>query len=295
MRAFSLPFQLSENSIDSSSSTSTAQHFLGHPTHGGFLYVRPTFQCLQSIAVPPRPFHIAVLVHRWEVPWARIFPLRLALRLGALYRYYPCPHVSVRGRDSVYAEIAQTIINFLADFRSYSYTLAAVRGLRIHMEERTMSVLVPRNRYAQVQRALANSSDHILALAGNFSAQADGHLVCIQNMDAAADANGAPQEAHAYSTQAVNIQGRQRRVTGASFLVLNGALKAASGLSAKCSIVEDGLMVQIMPAKMVAVQKALREMRDVEIVCGPAVGGREEEKEVVHIRWVADDVEFNVG
>lgn len=265
------------------------QPFLGHKEHGGFLYVRATFQCLQSLIVPAdQPFLVAILIHRWEVPWAKIFPLRLLLRLGALYRYYPCPLVSVRGRDSVYAEIAQTIINFLADFRTYSYTLAAVRGLRIHMEERTTHVLVPRNRYDQVQKALANSSDHILALAGNFSAAADGHLVCIQNTDAAGT------ETHSYSTQAVNIQGRPRRVTGASFLVLNGALKSTSGLSAKCSIVEDGLMVQVLPAKMAAVQKALRDMRDVEIVCGP-VDGVAAQTELVSVRWVENDVDFNVG
>lgn len=279
----------SSSSYSSSSTTSTS--FLGHKEHGGFLYVRPTFQCLQSLIVPAdRPFLIAILIHRWEVPWAKIFPLRLMLRLGALYRYYPCPHVSVRGRDSVYAEIAQTIINLLADFRTYSYTLAAVRGLRIHMEDRTTHVLVPRNRYDQVQQALANSSDHILALAGNFSPAADGHLVCIQNTDAA----GTGSETHSYATQAVNIQGRPRRVTGASFLLLNGALKSASGLSAKCSIVEDGLMVQVMPAKMVAVQKALRDMRDVEIVCGP-VDGAAGQTEVVSVRWVENDVDFNVG
>lgn len=34
-------------------------------------------------------------------------------------------------------------------------------------------------------------------------------------------------------------------VTGASFIVFNGALKTTSGLSAKSSIVEDGLMVQV--------------------------------------------------
>ncbi|MPC15575.1 Zinc finger FYVE domain-containing protein 16 [Portunus trituberculatus] len=33
-------------------------------------------------------------------------------------------------------------------------------------------------------------------------------------------------------------------LTGASFIVFNGALKTTSGLSAKSSIVEDGLMVQ---------------------------------------------------
>lgn len=279
------------NNPTTTTTTASSQPFLGHKEHGGFLYVRPTFQCLQSLIVPAdQPFLIGLLIHRWEVPWAKIFPLRLMLRLGALYRYYPCPHVSVRGRDSVYAEIAQTIINLLADFRTYSYTLAAVRGLRIHMEDRTTHVLVPRNRYDQVQQALANSSDHILALAGNFSPAADGHLVCIQNTDTAGTGN----ETHSYSTQAVNIQGRPRRVTGASFLLLNGALKSSSGLSAKCSIVEDGLMVQVMPAKMAAVQKALREMRDVEIVCGP-VDGAAGQTEVVRVRWVENDLDFNVG
>ena len=34
-------------------------------------------------------------------------------------------------------------------------------------------------------------------------------------------------------------------VTGASFIVFNGALKTNSGLTAKSSIVEDGLMVQV--------------------------------------------------
>lgn len=53
-------------------------------------------------------------------------------------------------------------------------------------------------------------------------------------------------------------------------------------------------MVQIMPAKMVAVQKALREMRDIEIVCGPLDGGAEQ-TEVVRLSWVADDLAFNVG
>lgn len=115
--------------------------------------------------MPACPFYLAVLIHRWEVPWARIFPLRLMLRLGALYRYYPCPHVSVRGRDSVYAEIAQTIINFLADFRTYTYTLAAVRGLRIHMEDRTMQVKVDtrkqnKNRQYRLNKMASNESNN---------------------------------------------------------------------------------------------------------------------------------------
>lgn len=179
--------------------------FLGSKEHGGFLFIRPTFQCMQSITIPDNPYLIGILIHRWENPWAKIFPLRLMLRLGALHRYYPSPHVSVRGRNSVYAEIAQTIINFLADFRTYSYTISTIRGMYIHMEDRRTNVLIPRNRYDQVMKALNNSSDHIFALAANFSEVADGHLVCVQNTESGC------AETHAYSTQAINIQGKPRK------------------------------------------------------------------------------------
>lgn len=179
--------------------------FLNSKEHGGFLYIRPTFQCMQNIQIPESPYLIGVLIHRWELPWAKIFPLRLMLRLGALYRYYPSPHISVCFRDSVYTEIAQTIINFLADFRTYSYTITTVRGMYIHMEDRRTNVLIPRNRYDQVIKTLNNSSDHILALGGNFSQKADGHLVCIQNTESGCS------EMHSYTTQAINIQGQPRK------------------------------------------------------------------------------------
>jgi MAD (mothers against decapentaplegic) interacting protein len=38
---------------------------------------------------------------------------------------------------------------------------------------------------------------------------------------------------------------QERKVTGASFVVFNGALKSTANLSAKSSIVEDGIMVQV--------------------------------------------------
>lgn len=83
-------------------------------------------------------------------------------------------------------------------------------------------------------------------------------------------------------------------MTGASFLVLNGALKTTSGLSGKCSIVEDGLMVQILPAKMTAIHKALKDMKDIEIVCGPT-DGDVTQTEIVSLQWIENDTEFNVG
>lgn len=89
----------------------------------------------------------------------RLFPLRLILRLGAMHRYYPTAIVSNINREPVYAEIGNTIMNFLADFRSYSYTIETVKSLYIHMEERKTTVLIPKNRYEQVMKAVSNSSD----------------------------------------------------------------------------------------------------------------------------------------
>ncbi|KAL9921740.1 smad anchor for receptor activation [Glossina fuscipes fuscipes] len=277
------------NRIAELSHTSPAGNtFLGSRNYGGFIYIRPTFQCMQDVIVPQNPYLIGILIHRHEVPWAKVFPLRLMLRLGAQYRYYPCPHISMCNRESVYAEIAQTIINFLADFRNYSYTLPFIHGMYIHMEDRQTTVVIPRNRLEDVVKAINNSSDHILAFGGNFSKTADGHLVCMQNL------HDDHSEMYAYSTQAINIQGQPRKVTGASFFVLNESLKTSSGLSGKCSIVEDGLMVQILPAKMEEIRNALKNQNDVTIVCGP-VNADEQQTEIVCLKWVDNDKEINIG
>lgn len=263
-------------------------NFLDSKDCGGFIYIRPSFQCLQSICLPSPPYLVGVLIHRYEISWARVFPLRLVLRLGALYRYYPSPLISVRNRNSVYYEIGQTIMNFLADFRNFSYTIETIRGLNIHMEDRKTSVLIPKNRYDSIIKVINNSTDHILAFGGDFSKRADGHLVCIQNLESLS-------ETVSYSTQAINIQGQPRKVTGASFFILNGALKQNSGLSGKCSIVEDGLMVQITSTKMASVRESLKSMRPIEILCGPTDSVDEKQTEIVSIEWIENDLNFNQG
>ena len=49
------------------------QSFLGSRDHGGFLYVRPTFQCLQKIPLPKEPnFIFGILLQKWETPWAKV-------------------------------------------------------------------------------------------------------------------------------------------------------------------------------------------------------------------------------
>lgn len=83
-------------------------------------------------------------------------------------------------------------------------------------------------------------------------------------------------------------------VTGASFIVLNGALKSSTGLSGKCNIVEDGLMVQISPAKMLSTRDALKNMKDVDIICGP-IDADPSVTETVTFQWTDNDLNFNIG
>lgn len=57
--------------------------FLGSKEHGGMLFFSPSCQPLEGLCLPPQPFLCGLLIQRLEVPWAKVFPLRLLLRLGA--------------------------------------------------------------------------------------------------------------------------------------------------------------------------------------------------------------------
>uniref|UniRef100_A0A672HMH9 Zinc finger, FYVE domain containing 9a n=1 Tax=Salarias fasciatus TaxID=181472 RepID=A0A672HMH9_SALFA len=257
------------------------QSFLGSREHGGFLYISPSFQSLQDLLLPNPPFLFGVLIQKWETPWAKVFPIRLMLRLGAEYRFYPCPLFSVRFRKPLFGETGHTIMNLLADFRNYQYTLPVVKGLVVDMEVRKTSIKIPSNRYSELMKAMNKSNEHVLAMGACFNDRADSHLVCVQNDDGN------------YQTQAISIHHQPRKVTGACFFVFSGALKASSGFLAKTSIVEDGVMIQITAETMDSLRQALRDMKDFTITCGKA--DQEENQELVHIQWTEDDHNFNKG
>lgn len=46
---------------------------------------------------------------------------------------------------------------------------------------------------------------------------------------------------------------------------------------------------------MQSVRDALKNMKDVEIACGPLDEQQKEAEETVSIEWIADDVSFNIG
>ncbi|XP_056913131.1 zinc finger FYVE domain-containing protein 9 isoform X1 [Takifugu flavidus] len=272
---------LSGNVLSQLSHSFFTQSFLGSREHGGFLYISPTFQSLQDLLLPNPPYLFGILIQKWETPWAKVFPIRLMLRLGAEYRFYPCPLFSVRFRKPLFGETGHTIMNLLADFRNYQYTLPVVKGLVVDMEVKKTTIKIPSNRYNELMKAMSKSNDHVLAMGACFNDRADSHLVCIQNDDGN------------YQTQAISIHHQPRKVTGACFFVFSGALKSSSGFLAKTSIVEDGVMIQITAETMESLRQALKDMKDFTITCGKA--DQEENQELVHIQWTEDDHDFNKG
>ncbi|XP_059201381.1 zinc finger FYVE domain-containing protein 9 isoform X1 [Centropristis striata] len=272
---------LSGNVLSHLSHSFFTQSFLGSKEHGGFLYISPSFQSLQDLLLPNPPYLFGILIQKWETPWAKVFPIRLMLRLGAEYRFYPCPLFSVRFRKPLFGETGHTIMNLLADFRNYQYTLPVVKGLVVDMEVRKTSIKIPSNRYNELMKAMNKSNEHVLAMGACFNDRADSHLVCVQNDDGN------------YQTQAISIHHQPRKVTGACFFVFSGALKASSGFLAKTSIVEDGVMIQITAETMDSLRQALRDMKDFTITCGKV--DQEDNQELVHIQWTEDDHNFNKG
>ncbi|XP_051038924.1 zinc finger FYVE domain-containing protein 16 isoform X2 [Phodopus roborovskii] len=266
--------------IENLDSLTFTESFLNSKDHGGFLFITPTFQKLDDLPVPRSPFLCGILIQKLEIPWAKVFPMRLMLRLGAEYKAYPAPLTSIRGRKPLFGEIGHTIMNLLVDLRNYQYTLHNIDQLLIHMEMGKSCIKIPRKKYNDVMKVINSSNEHVISIGASFSTEADSHLVCVQS-------DGV------YQTQANSATGQPRKVTGASFVVFNGALKTSSGFLAKSSIVEDGLMVQITPETMDGLRLALREQKDFKIPCGKV--DAVDLREYVDICWVDSEEKKNKG
>ncbi|XP_023263752.1 zinc finger FYVE domain-containing protein 9-like isoform X1 [Seriola lalandi dorsalis] len=255
--------------------------FLGSEEHAGFLYVHSTLQSLQGLPLPNQPYLFGLLVHRAEVAWAKAFPLRLMLRLGAEYRFYPCPLYSVRLRKPLFAEIGHTIMRLLVDFRNYRYSLPMVPGLTVDLEAQRTCIKIPTTGYNELMKALNKSNEHVLAIGACFNESADSHLICVQG------------DGGQYQTQAISIHNQPRKVTGSCFFIFSSALKASAGYLAKSSIVEDGLMVQITVETMAELRRSLREMKDYTVTCGRL--DQSDSQELVCIQWVEEKCTVNKG
>ncbi|KAM6035424.1 zinc finger FYVE domain-containing protein 16 isoform 3-T4 [Theristicus caerulescens] len=268
------------------------ENFLSNKEHGGFLFVSPTFQNLDDQILPDNPFLCGILIHKLEIPWAKVFPIRLMLRLGAEYGGSPKGSVYADShclgeqiklsrarpeRDTVlnafWSCLCTCLNNADVQFSDIAYPTPVVsfrhrKPLFGEIGHTIMNLLV-------VMKVVNSSNEHVISIGASFNTEADSHLVCVQNKHGL------------YHTQAISATGHPRKVTGASFVVFNGALKTSSGFLAKSSIVEDGLMVQITPETMESLRQALRDKKDFKITCGKT--DTEDIKEYVDICWVENE------
>ena len=53
-------------------------------------------------------------------------------------------------------------------------------------------------------------------------------------------------------------------------------------------------MVQILPTKMSSIRDSLRNMKNIEIICGHS-NADEKQTEIVSIEWIENDTNFNTG
>ncbi|OQV21125.1 Zinc finger FYVE domain-containing protein 9 [Hypsibius exemplaris] len=261
--------------------------FLGNRHNAGFLFIRQSYQCVNSLRLPEPPYLFGVLMNKWEIPWAKMFPLRLMLRLGTEYRYYPCPLISYRNRKPVFEEVGHTVMNLLCDFRNFQYHLPCVEDTECCMEKGFITVRFPRHRYDQIVKVCQGSNEHVLAIGLGFAKRADAHLVCVQNFE-----NGQ------YETKAINIDGQGRKVTGTSFIIFNASLKGSDPLECRAAVVEDGIMAQINVRGLENLKEALKSMRSISFKSYRKTedeGSPPVEQETILIEWTDDPKTCNAG
>lgn len=241
----------------------------GNRDTAGLIFVKPLADhCLKNLILPNQNFLIALVLQRWEVPWSKVFPVRLLLRLGHKLGVYPYPIVSFRARDPVYYEVGHTIISILGDFRNFRYSITHVDGLKVMLNKKTRKVLVQldQSSYQQFNKVLDSSNnEHVLAWSSYPFPEASGHLVSVQNEDGQYET----VEFYKKSPKLNNDDSGDGAILGASFIIFSGALKVnQTGQSAKISIVEDGLLIQIQSCTMSALKNAIHFMNHFDIDCG---------------------------
>jgi MAD (mothers against decapentaplegic) interacting protein len=146
-------------------------------------------------------------------------------------------------------------------------------------------VKLPRNRYDRVAKLLLSGNENVLAFGSNFSLEADAHFACNQNDEG-------QHMSHVFKK---NRDADDVQVTGACFIVFSGALKSTTGLSAKVSVVEDGVLVQIPGSSMEALKLSLKDMKNYEVRAGKVDSSDIAEEETVTFEWTDNDTYFNIG
>lgn len=229
---------------------------MGHPAAALYFHrpQGPEQLLTTSLSHPSTPFLLGAIVRDEELSWARCVPSRLLLRLGQLTGQYPTPLVNMFREEPVFTRMAvqSSVLKVLNDFRNWTYQMAQLSGTAIAVRDELTEVCLPSLALDEV-RALVESNRNMVGWALNELTPAeqqmevDSHLVCEQQSLA---------DNSQFCTRIFSRnQNAPRKVTGASFVIFDGALKG--GEQFLVSVVEDGLVVRLQADLMEELVKAL--------------------------------------
>ncbi|RNA00885.1 Zinc finger FYVE domain-containing 9 [Brachionus plicatilis] len=253
---------------------------LENKNNSAFFYFRPTKMHIEMSLkkieklLPKEPYVIGYLIQKWEVPWAKLFPLRLMLRFGEQFESYPCPIVSDHDRKPVYGEIGHSIMSLLSDVRNFQYTIPQIDGINIVLDGLNTSITIPESQYDLLMKSLLTSNDYVFSFASlQINEQVSSYLIAAEN-----------ENLDSYSSKKVDFNSKGDQKTGVCFVVFNGAFKKNATQNAKQAVIEDGLMVHIDFDTMKNLKQALQSMQPFRIECSKV-----QSDHVIDIEWQSED------
>lgn len=253
---------------------------LDNKDNSAFVYFQPTKMHIENNLkkieniLPQEPYLIGLLIQKWEVPWAKLFPLRLILRFGEQFELYPCPIVSDHDRKPVYGEIGHSIMSLLSDTRNFQYTIPQIDGITIILDGLKTSISIPESQYDLLMKSLLTSNDYVFCFASlQINEDVNSYLIAAEN-----------ENLDSYSSKKVQFNCKDDQKTGACFVVFNGAFKKNATQTAKQTVIEDGLMVHIDYDTMSNLKQALQSMQPFRIQCSLV-----QSDQVINIEWTSED------
>uniref|UniRef100_A0A915ELR9 Smad anchor for receptor activation-like C-terminal domain-containing protein n=1 Tax=Ditylenchus dipsaci TaxID=166011 RepID=A0A915ELR9_9BILA len=122
--------------------------------------------------------------------------------------------------------------------------MAKLPGSYVSLSDSKTEIVIPEWTAEEV-KSIVETNRNMLGWALDFNQQADSHLVCEQNL-----------EMGSFQTHIFSNHNTKRKITGATFIIFDGALKNSSE-QFELRVVEDGLVVRMQPDTMAELIKAL--------------------------------------
>ncbi|CAG9536686.1 unnamed protein product [Cercopithifilaria johnstoni] len=222
------------------------------PVARDILLFRPSVQSFKNLLVPSSSFLVATFIYQSESIWANVIPQRLLFRIGLQASFYPTSIINDFNREPVYNSIFDaTVLKMFNDFRNWRFQMPLIPGSTLTVHDNSESTLIIPTWALEEIIKLIKANKNMVAWGLDFSPDADSYLVCKQD------------NAGCFSSQILTNGIENRKVTGASFIVIDGALKDSEE-PFSMNVLEDGMTIRFRSDVMESLIEALSIGQDFE-------------------------------